>query len=145
MNAYDILSTVHASTAMLLLSLALIATLISVLIAVKPAADPANERLLSRANTVGLIEQVVVGIVTASGVVAVLLTSFSLSQPWLWMSLMIMVFYSAALKFITKPSREAVAEGGSAAKSGLQVVLQIGHVLLLIIAFFLMVSKPVLL
>jgi hypothetical protein len=54
-----------------------------------------------------------------------------------------MVFYIAALQWITKPARLAVAKGGSEIKSGMQVVLQMGHVLLLFGAFALMQLKPV--
>jgi hypothetical protein len=59
------------------------------------------------------------------------------------MSLMVMAFYIVALEWITKPARLTVAEGGSQVKSGLQVVLQMGHVLLLFVAFALMELKPI--
>jgi hypothetical protein len=133
---------VHLGSATLLLSLAIVSILISVLIAVKPAADSANAILLKVANAVGLMEQLALGIVTLTGVVAAYVSSWSLSLPWLWMSLMIVVFYSVALEFLTKPARLAVAEGGSTSKVGLQVGLQVGHVLLLFVAFALMVLRP---
>ena len=69
--------------------------------------------------------------------------SWPLSQLWLWMSLMIIVFYIVALEWITKPARLAVAEGGSEVKSGMQVTLQMAHVLLLFAAFALMELKPI--
>ena len=143
MSSYDVLYKVHGGTSILLLSLAIISVLIAILIAVKPAADPANEGLVKKANIVGLIENFVVVIVTLTGVIAVFMGTWAWSQSWLWMSLMIVVFYSVALIFITKPARLAVAEGGSAVKTGLQVILQIGHVLLLVVAFALMVLKPI--
>jgi len=142
MSSYEILSRVHGGTSILLFSLAIISVLISVLIAVKPAADQANAGLLKKANAIGLIENIVAVILTITGLIAVFMGSWRLSELWLWMSLMIMVFYSLALIFITKPARLAVPIGGSAVKTGLQVILQIGHVLLLFVAFALMVLKP---
>ncbi|MDP6436911.1 MAG: hypothetical protein QF790_06525 [Gammaproteobacteria bacterium] len=69
--------------------------------------------------------------------------SLALSQLWLWLSLLIMVFYISALIWVTKPARMAVADGGSEIKSGMQVILQMGHVLLLFPAYALMILKPV--
>ncbi len=86
---------------------------------------------------------IVAVIVTLTGLIAMFMGSWSLSQSWLWMSLMIMAFYIVALEWITKPSRLAVAEGGSEVKAGMQVVLQMGHVLLLFVAFALMELKPI--
>jgi hypothetical protein len=143
MSFYRILSMAHAGTAILLLSLATISVLIAVLIAVKPAADQAHKGLVKKANFVGLIEIIVAVIVTLTGLIAMFMGSWSLSQSWLWMSLMVMAFYIVALEWITKPARLAVAEGGSQVKSGLQVVLQMGHVLLLFVAFALMELKPI--
>ena len=116
--------------------------LVAVLIAVKPALDRANTRLVKLANGVGWTEQVSIGLLGVSGVVAVLVSNLSFSQAWLWMSLMIVLFYSGALLLMTKPARLAVAEGGSSTKVGLQVGLQVGHVLLIIVAFALMFLKP---
>jgi len=143
MSFYDVLNRVHGGSSLLLLSLAIISVLIAVLIAVKPAADPANEGLVRKANFVGLIEFVVLAILALTGVIAVFMGTWPWSQSWLWMSLMIVVFYSVALIFVTKPARLAVAEGSSAVKTGLQVILQVGHVLLLVVAFALMVLKPI--
>jgi len=140
---YYILNMVHGGSAILLLSLAVISVIISVLIAVKPAADSTNEGLIKKANTVGLIEFIVAGIVILTGVVAVFMGSRPWSQLWLWISLMIMVFYIVALQTMTKPARLAVAEGGSAVKVGLQVVLQVAHVLLLLVAFAFTMFKPI--
>jgi uncharacterized membrane protein len=137
------LSMVHSGASILLFSLAIISVVISVLIAVKPAIDSANERLVTKANTVGLIEIIVAGVVILTGLIAMFMGAWPLSQLWLWMSLMVIVFYCVALIYVTKPARMAVAEGGSAIKTGLQVVLQMGHVLLLFVAFALMLLKPV--
>ncbi len=142
MSFSPVLIIVHSGTAILLYSLAIISVIIAVLIAVKPAADPANEGLLRKANAVGLVESIVAVIVTLTGVIAVFMGPWSFSQLWLWLSLMTMVFYSAALLFVTKPARLVVAKGGSAVKCGMQVALQIGHVLLLNVAFGLMLLKP---
>lgn len=143
MSFDQVLNMAHGGAAILLLSLALISILIAVLIAMVPAADPANENLVRRANTAGLIQNIVVGIVTLTGVVAVFMGSWPFSQFWLWSSLVAMAFYSVALQFITKPARMAVAEGGSEGKVGLQVALQVGHVLLLMVVFASMLVKPV--
>jgi len=128
---------------LLLFSLAIISVILAVLIAVKPAADPANVRLLKRANIVGLIEYIVAVILTLTGAIAVFMGPWAWSQLWLWMSLMVMVFYILALRLVTKPARMAVAGGGSAVKSGLQVCLQMAHVLLLLVSFALMFLKPI--
>jgi hypothetical protein len=143
MSFHSILNIAHGSSALLLLALAIISVLIAVLIAVKPAVDPANERLLARANLVGRIEIIVGLCVTLTGLVAMSIGAWPITQLWLWLSLTIMVFYIAALQWITKPARLAVAKGGSEIKSGMQVVLQMGHVLLLFGAFALMQLKPV--
>jgi hypothetical protein len=143
MSSYQTLSMIHLGTGLLLLHLAVLSIVLSVLIAVKPAVDHANSALLKSANAVSLLEQLSLGAVTVTGLVAALLKSLPLSQPWLWMSLTIVVFYGLALRFMTKPARLAVVEGGSMIKVGMQVGLQVGHVLLLIVAFALMLIKPV--
>jgi hypothetical protein len=141
-NSYPTLSTVHGAGGLLLLALAIISVVFAVLIAVKPAADPANKGLVTKANFVSLIEIIVAGVVTLTGAVAVLQGAWAWSELWLWLSLMIMAFYVGALVWVTKPARMAVATGGSQVKSGMQVVLQMGHVLLLFGAFALMELKP---
>jgi uncharacterized membrane protein len=88
------------------------------------------------------MEQIALGIVIVTGLIAVFMSDWSLSQLWLWMSLLMMVFYGLALEFATKRTRSVVAEGGSAIKVGMQVLLQVGHVLLLIVAFAFMALKP---
>ncbi len=115
---------------------------ISVLIAVKPAIDPANSKLLKTANAVGWIEVSTAGFVSLSGLILVYTGAWSLAQAWLWMSLLIMVFYSTALKRFTKPARMQVASGGSEIKVGMQVLLQLGHLMLLIVAYSMMLLKP---
>lgn len=142
MNFGPLLVIVHWSTGFLLLALAMISVSLSVLIAVKPAADSANAKLLRTANIVGLTESIVAGIVALTGLIAAFIGSWSLSELWLWLSLVIMLFYLTALKRVTKPARQVVAVGGSAIKSGMQVILQIAHLLLLLVAFLLMFLKP---
>ena len=137
------MSMVHIGASLLLFLLAMISVAFSVLIAVKPAADPANSVLLRKANIAGLVESIVAGVVLFSGLIAVFMGPSSLSYPWVWMSLMIMVFYIVALVFVTKPARLVVARHGSAVKTGMQVILQIGHVLLILVGFSLMLLKPV--
>ena len=136
------MNMVHIGASLLLFVLAIISVLFSVLIAVKPAADPANSVLLRKANIAGLIESIVACAVLLTGLIAVYLGSWSLSLPWVWMSLMIMVFYMVALVYVTKPARLIVSQRGSAVKTGMQVILQIGHVLLILVAFSLMFLKP---
>ncbi len=133
----------HIGAGILLLALAITSILIAVLIAVKPAADPANARFVKRANTVSLMQQIIIGIVILTGLTSAYMASLPLSQLWLWMSLMIIVFYSIVLEFVTKPARMAVAVGGSAVKVGMQVNLQVGHMLLLFVSFAFMMLKPV--
>jgi hypothetical protein len=141
-NFGPLLVIAHWSTGILLFALAMISVSMSVLIAVKPAADPTNAKLLRKANIVGLTESIVAGIVALTGLIAVFIGSWSLSELWLWLSLVIMLFYLTALKRVTKPARQVVAVGGSAIKSGMQVILQIAHLLLLLVAFLLMFLKP---
>ena len=136
------LSTIHAGSAILLLILAHVSVGFAVWIAVKAAADPANIKIVNMANKVGFIENAVAGILTLSGLIIAIQGPWSMSELWLWMSLLIMVFYMVALVRVTKPARMAVAESGSAIKSGMQCILQIGHILLLIVAFALMLLKP---
>ncbi|MBS93407.1 MAG: hypothetical protein CL799_03030 [Chromatiales bacterium] len=143
MSADPILTLAHSGGGMLLLLLAITSVVIAVLIAVKPAIDPANIALVKAANFVGLLEIIVALFITLSGVTAAFMNSFPLSQLWLWLSLMIMAFYVSALVWVTKPARMVVAKGGSEVKSGMQVVLQMGHVLLLFPAYALMILKPV--
>jgi hypothetical protein len=137
------MSTIHGSAGFLLLALAMTSVVIAVLIAVKPAADPVNIGLVKRANFVTAIEIITAIVVTVSGVVATIKGTWSLTELWLWLSLVVMAFYLVALGWITKPARMAVATGGSQVKSGMQVVLQMGHVLLLFGAFAMMELKPV--
>ncbi len=142
MTFYQVLSVAHGGSAILLLSLAVFSIGIAVSIAVKPAADQANKALVSKANTVGLIQNIVVGIVALTGLVVAFMGSWPLSHFWLWTSLGVVVFYSLALQYITKPARMAVAKGGSEGKVGLQVALQVAHVLLLMVTFASMMVKP---
>jgi hypothetical protein len=143
MNFDPTLSLAHSGAGLLLLALAMISVVISVLIAVKPAIDPANIALVKKANFIGMIEVIVAVIVTLTGLIAMFMGSLPLSHLWIWLSLLVMIFYIAALIWVTKPSRLVVAEGGSAVKSGMQVILQIGHVLLVFVALTLMVLKPI--
>ncbi|HJP04360.1 MAG: hypothetical protein QGG67_15385 [Gammaproteobacteria bacterium] len=143
MSVNPILSLAHSGAGLLLLALAITSVLIAVLIAVKPATDPANIVLVKTANVVGLIEIIVAVTISLTGLTAAFMESLPLSQQWLWLSLVIMVFYISAHIWVTKPARMAVAIGGSEVKSGMQVILQIGHVLLLLPAYALMILKPI--
>lgn len=143
MSFYQIVTMSHTGTAILLLTLALISVLLAVMIAVKPAADSANAKLLSRANSVGLIETIAAGFVTLTGIIAMFMADWPLSELWLWLSLLIMIFYMTMLKRVTKPKRQIVSVGGSEIKSGMQVVLHIGHFLLLLVTYSMMLLKPV--
>ena len=137
------LSWIHWGAGILLFLLALVSIQIAVLIAVRPGADPANERLVRRANTTSRIQHFVIAVVTLTGVMAVWMGSRPFSEFWLWSSLVAMGFYSAALQFFTKPARMAVADGGSEGKVGLQVALQVAHALLLMVILASMYAKPV--
>lgn len=136
------LMLVHISAVILLFLLALISIFISVYTAAKPDVDQTNKWLLNIANTIWLIENIVAGIVTLTGLIAMYVGSWSLSQPWLWLSLLIMVFYSLTLFYITKPVRLAPAEGGSAFKVGMQVLLRFIYLLLIAFTSVLMLFKP---
>ena len=142
MSLHPVLSMVHASGAVLLISLALLSVLLAVLIAVKPATDQTHTGLMKKANTVGSIEHAMLGFVALTGVIAVFTGSWSFSQLWVMMGVIIVTVYSGALIFLTKPSRLVVMKGGSALKVGMQVTLHIGHLLLLIVAFTYMLLKP---
>jgi uncharacterized membrane protein len=142
MNFSQFLSVAHIVTAILLFSLAIGSIALSVLIAIKPAAQSTGQGLVKRARVVALIEILTVGAVTLTGVVAAVLASLPLSQTWLWMGLVIMVFYGTAHQLVTKPARMNVPEGGTAVKVGMQVALQVAHVLLLIVAFAIMRMRP---
>ncbi len=143
MSSHEILTMTHGGAGILLLALALISILIAVLIAVRPGPERGSEDLVRKANTAGLIQHFIVAVVTLTGVIAVFTGSWPLSQFWLWSSLFAMPFYSAALYFITKPARMVVEDGGSEGKVGLQVGLQVAHVLLLMVVMASMYAKPV--
>ena len=142
MDFYQILITTHIGVGILLFSVALVSVAIAVVSAVDPA-DKTNVVLVERANTVGFIENIIACMVTLTGLGAMFLGSFSLSELWLWMSLSIMVFYSLMLVLITKPARLRVARGGSAVKTGMQVLFHVAHILLIIVSFAFMLLKPV--
>jgi hypothetical protein len=142
MSSSQLVGLLHTGMAISLFFIALISIWISVLTAVNPGVDQANKRLIKRANLVGLIEGIVAIILTLTGVVSVILGTWAFSELWLWLSLMIMAFYITALNFVTKPARMVVAKDGSAIKAGMQVILQIGHFLLILVAYSLMLLKP---
>ncbi len=142
MDFYQMLNMAHTSAAIALFSLSMITVSISVLIAVKPAADQGNDEFVKKANTVGLVENITAAVVILTGLVAMVMGSWPLSQLWLWMSLVIVVFYSLTNSYVTKPARMLVAQGGSAIKAGMQVLLQVAQFLLLLVAFALMLIKP---
>jgi hypothetical protein len=139
----QLLSSVHAWAGLLLFLLALLSVSLSVMTAVRPAADRPNSTLVRKANIVGIAESSVAGTLTLTGLIVMIMGPWKITELWLWMSLMIMVFYSVALVRITKRARlEVAGGGGSNIKAGMQVILQIGHVLLLIVAYFMMLVKP---
>jgi hypothetical protein len=140
---YEMLTMTHSAVSILFLALAMLSVAIAVMIAVKPAEDPANQGLVKKANIVSYIEISVAGLVALTGLTAMILGGWPLSQMWLWLSLVIMLFYSTILKRVTKPARMVVSEGGSEIKSGMQVILHICHMLLIIVAYALMLLKPV--
>jgi hypothetical protein len=140
---YEMLTMTHSAVSILFLALAMLSVAIAVMIAVKPAEDPANQGLVKKANIVSYIEISVAGLVALTGLTAMVLGGWPLSQMWLWLSLVIMLFYSTILKRVTKPARMVVAVGGSEIKSGMQVILHICHMLLIIVAYALMLLKPV--
>jgi uncharacterized membrane protein len=142
MDFYQMLNMVHAGGAVMLFSLAMVSITIAVLIAVKPAADRANAGLVKKADTIGLIENITAIVVALTGLIAMLMGSWPLSQLWLWMSLVIVVFYALTNNYVTKPARQVVAQGGSAIKAGMQVLLEVAQFLLLLVAFALMLIKP---
>jgi len=142
MSFYDILTRMHGGASYLLLAMAFSSVALAVLIAVKPAADAANAGLLKKANIVTAVEILLAGIVLFTGGLAVYNGDWLLSDLWVWLSLTILLFYTVMLIFVTLPSRLRVSMGGSAVKTGLQVGLQMGHVLLLFSAFALMILKP---
>jgi hypothetical protein len=143
MDTNQLLSSVHAWSGFFLVVLALLSIAIAVLTAVRPAADRPNSTLVRKANIVGIAESSVAGTLTLTGLIVMIMGPWKITELWLWMSLLIMVFYSVALVRITKRARlEVAAGGGSEIKAGMQVILQIGHVLLLIVAYFMMLLKP---
>jgi uncharacterized membrane protein len=142
MNAYRVLMIAHAWVGALLFLLVISSIATAVHIAVKPDDDRANARLLNRANTIGLIENVVAVLLTLTGVTVMLMGNWPLSQAWLWMSLAIMLFYSTTVFAITKRPRMALAEGGTAVKAGMQVLLHVTYLLLLLVGLVLMWVKP---
>ncbi len=137
------LSLFHSGVGFLLLALAIISVVIAVFIAVKPAVDPENSALVRAANILGAIELTAAVVVTITGVTAAFMGSIPLSELWLWLSLSSMIFYIVANVWVTRPARMAVAVGGSAVKTGMQVILQIGHVLLVSVTLILMIIQPV--
>jgi hypothetical protein len=142
MDANQLISTVHVWSGVLLVVLALLSVSIAVFTAVRPAADRPNSTLVRKGNLVGLAESSVAGVLTLTGLAAMIMGPWKITELWLWMSLLIMVFYSVALVRITKRARLEVAEGGSEIKAGMQVILTIGHALLLLVAYFMMLLKP---
>ena len=142
MDTYQLLTSVHVWTGILLCVLALVSIAIAVLTAVRPAADRPNSTLVKKGNIVSILESSVAGTLTLTGLAVMVMGGWKLSELWLWMSLFIMVFYSIALVRITKRARLEVAAGGSEIKAGMQVILQIGHALLLLVAYFMMLLKP---
>jgi len=142
MDSHHLVYMLHVGVALLLFTFAMLSVVIAVLIAVKPGIDHANVALVKKANVVAIVENVIVGLVILTGVIAMLMGSWPLSQHWLWMSLLIMAFYSLSLVFIVKPARMAVGIGSSATKVGMQVLYQMTHLLMIMVSFAFMFLKP---
>lgn len=135
MNLTVIVAKAHGGMGMLLLLLAAV----SLAMAVKAIISAPNSGSMKTANITGLLETITAGVVTLTGIIAIFTSTWSLSQLWIWVGLVIMVAYSIFLKRFTKPARLATAEGGSASRwAGLQAV----HVVLVIVAYLLMKLKP---
>ena len=83
----------HGAAGLLLFLLAIISVVFAVLIAVKPAVDQAHSRLVNKADFVATIEIIVAVVVTLTGVISASMGGWSLSQLWLWLSLVLMAFY----------------------------------------------------
>ncbi len=135
MDLTVLIAKAHGGMGMLLLLLAIT----SLGMAVKSIISSRSEGFLKVANITGLLETIIAGIVTLTGIVAIFTSPWPISQLWIWIGLIIMVVYSIFLKRLTKPARLAVADGGSASKwAGLQIV----HIVLVVVAFALMRLKP---
>lgn len=135
MNIPFVLAKAHGGIAMLLALLALI----SLAMALKALVTGSNKGASSLANIAGLVETIVAGLVTLTGLVLIFVSPWPLSQAWIWIGLVLMVLYSVSLKRLTKPARLAVAEGDSAKKwAGFQLI----QLMLVIISFALMHLKP---
>lgn len=143
MDLYNVVGMAHAGMGVLLFTLALFSISVAVISAVRPATDQANEKFVRWGNKLGTIECVIAIMIGLSGLVILNMDdAFSIDQLWIWMSLVIVTFYCLMLIYITKPARETVSSGGSAIKTGMQVLLQTAHVLLIIVAFSFMLLKP---
>lgn len=135
MNIQLILAKAHGGFAMLLALLALI----SLAFAFKSLAAGSQTGVNKLANIAGLIETIIAGLVTLTGIVLMFVSPWPLSQLWIWIGLVLMVFYSISLKRLTKPARLAAAEGDSSSK---WVVFQAVQLALVLVGYALMILKP---
>ncbi|NRB36921.1 MAG: hypothetical protein HRU20_00470 [Pseudomonadales bacterium] len=135
MNTSLIFAKAHGGIAMLLFLLALI----SLALAIKTLASGGNQSLNKMAHIAGLVETIMAGLLTLSGIACLFVTPWPLSQIWIWLGLVLVVLYSIFMKRLTKPARLAAAEGEPALKwLGFQSL----HLVLLIAGFGLMQAKP---
>ena len=142
MSLHPILSMTHVSAGMLLALLAVLSVVLSAWIVVKTFTGHAEEAPMEQAKLVARFEHVIVGFVVLSGVIAIFTGSWSFSEQWLWMSLIIMAIYSGAMIFLTNPSNLVIVEGETAVRMGMQLIFRFLHILLLMIIFAYMFLKP---
>ena len=135
MNLTLLVAKAHGGMGMLLLLLAIA----SFGMAVKAIISATDDRLNRVANKAALLETVIAGLVTITGLIAIITGPWPVSSGWIWAGLLIMVIYSILLKRLTKPARLATTEGAGAARwAGLQLI----HIVLIIAVFALMRLKP---
>ena len=134
MNIQLILAKAHGGFAMLLTLLALV----SLAFALKSYATKQNG-VNKPANITALIETIAAGLVTLTGLVLIFVSPWPLSQLWIWIDLVLAVFYSIALKRLTKPARLAAAEGETSCK---WLAFQTVQLVIVLVAYALMKLKP---
>lgn len=132
MEHYLILAKAHGGFAMLLFALAFVSLLLAAL-------STATKKVPGFANIAGLVETIVAGVVTLSGLVVMFVGPYPLSQIWLWLGLVIAVIYSVVLKRVVKPARLESQQSGEGA--GKWLAGQLGLFVLVIAAFGLMKLK----
>ena len=134
MNISLIFAKAHGGMAMLLM----VCALLSLVLALKTVFT-ANNRSAKISHISGLVETIMAGIVTLTGVVCLFTGPWPLTQLWMWIGLVIMVAYSIMMARVTKPARLAADDATAAKKWAMMQVLQL---ILLIVGFALMKLKP---